>query len=250
MNLKNLRLSLILAFTEFKLKNEGSYLGLLWYVLNPLLLFIVLLLIFSDRIGNNIPYYPIYMLIGLIMFNLFRQITLDSTKYIINHDNLLKSIKLPNRSFILSLVLKNLFSHIIEIILLVILFLLLDVSPKGLIFYPLIIIFFCIFLYGLSLILAVITIYFFDLENIWIFFSLLLWMATPIFYDIGGQTRLLIFNLFNPLYYFITITREVLLYNKIPELWMILLAVTYSFLFFVIGSWLFIKLEDKFAEFV
>lgn len=251
-NFKNFwQLSFQLAKAGFKLRNEGSYLGILWYLLNPLLLFLLLLLVFSDRLGNAIPNYPLYLLLGIIIFNFFQNATTEATKIITkDYGGIIKSINFPRESLIGSLVLKTFFSHIFEIILFIVFIFIFKGSLAGLIFYPIILIFFCIFVFGACLILSSLTVYFVDLENIWFFVSRLIWLGTPIFYAIGGQTRLFYINLLNPLYYFITIAREIIIYSRVPELWMILGALGYSLLFFLAGMIVFNKLKVKFAEMI
>ncbi len=185
------------------------------------------------------------------MFNFFQQATNEATKAII-HDYgwIIKSINFPRESLIASIVLKTLFSHLFEIILFIIFLLIFKNSLIGMISYLIILAFFCFFVLGTSLILAALTVYFIDLENIWLFASRLIWLGTPIFYAIEGQTRLFYVNLFNPMYYFITIARELIIYTKIPELWVMLGAIGYSLLFFIIGLLIFNKLKVKFAEMV
>lgn len=247
----SLGLSLSLAKAGFKLRNEGSYLGIFWYLLNPLLMFALLLLIFSDRLGSGIQNYPLYLLLGIIIFNFFQNATTEATKTIIrDYGGIIKSINFPRESLISSIVLKTLFSHFFEIILFIVLLLFFRGSLIGLLFYPIILVVFCFFVFGASLILATLTVYFVDLENIWFFLSRLIWLGTPIFYAIGGQTRLFYINLLNPLYYFITIAREIIIYTRIPELWMLLGMITYSLLFLLIGLLIFNKLKIKFAEMV
>lgn len=244
------RLSISLAKTEFKLRNEGSYLGLLWYLLNPLLTFTLLFFVFTDKLGQNISYYPLYLLLGIIIFNFFRQATIESTRVIHAHKSLIKSINFPNYTLINAIVLKTLFSHIFEIIIFTVFLLLFDVPIFGIIFYPLILFFFCIFTIGISFILSSLTVYFMDLENIWIFVSQLIWFGTPIFYAIDNQEKLLIFNLFNPLYYFITVSRDVIIYTQQPELWMVAGLLAYSIFSFLLGLLIFNKLKNKFAEMI
>ena len=245
------QLSLTLAKAGFKLRNEGSYLGILWYLLNPLLLFLLLLLVFSDRLGSNISSYPLYMLLGIIMFNFFQNATAEATKTITrDYSGIIKSINFPRESLIGSVVLKTFFSHLFEIILFIIFILIFKGPLVGLIFYPIILIFLCIFIFGACLILSSLTVYFVDLENIWFFASKLIWLGTPIFYAIGGQTRLFYINLLNPLYYFITIAREIIIYSRVPELWMIFGAIGYSLLFLLAGMLIFNKLKVKFAEMI
>jgi lipopolysaccharide transport system permease protein len=245
-----LELSLSLAKAGFKERNEGSYLGIFWYLLNPLLLFLLLLLVFSDRVGANIPSYPLYLLLGIIMFNFFQKTTIESTKLIRENRWIIKSINFPRGSLISSIVLKNLFSHLFEIILFIIFLLFFKVPLRGIIFYPFILVVFCIFIFGTSLILSALAVYFTDLENIWTFAARLIWLGTPIFYTVGGQTRLAFVSLFNPMYYFITIARDVTVYAKMPQPWMMIGAMGYSLLFLIIGLFIFNRLKTKFAEMV
>lgn len=244
------KLSISLAKAEFKLRNEGSYLGILWYLLNPILMFILLLLVFSDRLGGNIPHYPLYLLLGIIMFNLFQQATTESTKIIYQHGFIIKSIKFPNESLIISIILKTLFSHVFEIVILIIFLFFFRIPVGGMVFYPIVLFFFGVFTIGVSLILSLFTIYFRDLENIWVFVSRLLWFATPIFYATGGQTKLFIFNLFNPIFYFITIARDLIIYVKIPPLWMIGGMIGYTLLALVVGLLVFNILGKRIAELI
>jgi len=244
-----LNLSFEIAKSSFKLRNEGSYLGIFWYLLNPLLLFVLLLLVFSDRLGNNIPSYPLYLLLGIIIFNFFQQSTLESTRVIVrDYGELIKSINFPREALVLGITLRSVFSHFFEFILFLFFMLIFKNSMTGLIFYPIILVFLFVFIFGFSLILSSLTVYFIDLDNIWNFFVRLVWLATPIFYSIGGQDRLFIANLFNPLYYFITLSREIIIYTRLPELWIIFGALFYALSALLIGMLVFNKLKVKFAE--
>jgi lipopolysaccharide transport system permease protein len=245
-----LGLSLQLAKAQFRIRNEGSYLGILWYLLNPLLLFILLYLIFSTRLGKGIPHYPLFLLLGIIMFNFFQSFSTESAGIIRSNSNVIKSIIFPRESLIGASVLRALFSHIFEIIVLIIFFLFFKISIINFIFYPLILIFFIVFCFGIGLFLSSLSVYFIDLNNIWHFAVRLIWFGTPIFYAIEGQTRLFYLNLFNPIFYFITITREILIYNKIPELEMILGMISFTLLSLFIGLLFFNKLKGRFAELI
>ncbi len=244
-------LSFQLAKAEFKLKNEGSYLGILWYLLNPILMFILLFLVFVDRLGNNILNYSLYLFLGLIIFNLFQTATTEATRSIIrDHRLLIKSINFPRESLILAIVLKNVFSHLFEMVLFFIAAQFFGISLIGIFYYLIILFALSFFIFGVSLILSSLTVYFVDLENIWIFASRILWLATPIFYAIENQRRLFIFNLFNPLYFFITIARNLIIYDTTPQLWTILMVLFYAFFAFFLGLFIFNKLKKKFAEMV
>ncbi len=243
-------LSIALARAGIKLRNEGSYLGILWYLLNPLLMFGLLWGVFSPRLGQDIPDYPLYLLLGIIMFNLFQQATTESTRIICYNHNIIKSINFPREALVSAAILKSLFSHIFEIMLFLIIALFFKAPSITICFYPIVLTLFCLFCFGSSLALSAVAVYFVDLENIWIFVSRLIWFATPIFYAIEGQSRLFIVNLFNPMYYFITIARDLIIYERIPEIWVLAGTALHSALFLLMGLFIFNKLKSKFAEMI
>ncbi len=247
---RTMELGLALARADFKNSNENSYLGILWYPLNPLLMFGLLLAVFSTRLGNNIPNYPLYLLIGIIMFNFFRKTTVGSSSSIIRNAVLLKSVKFPRESLVLSVVLKSLFSHIFEVVILFAFLVFFQNSLIGMIFYPILLMFLFIFVLGFSMFISAVSVYFADIENIWSFATSLIWLGTPIFYSIGGQARLLFVNMFNPMYYFITAARDIVIYSSMPEMWMIAGIVLYSFVSLFVGLAAFGRLKHRFAELV
>ncbi|MBS3075135.1 ABC transporter permease [Candidatus Pacearchaeota archaeon] len=247
-----LGLSLSLAKADFKLRNEGSYLGIFWYLLDPLTLFIIILAISNSfvNLSNNLnANYPIYLLIGLIMFNFFRQATVLSVNVISSNSFFIKSIKVTQESLVISSILQALFSHFFEIILLIIFMIIFKVSLIGLIYYPFLLFFLLLFIIGISFILATIGVYIIDMENVWNVLTRLLWFLTPIFYITNPGTKLYLINLFNPMFYFIEITRGFILKSNIEFLMMALLIIG-SILIFIIGILIFNKYKDYFAEMV
>lgn len=247
---QTLKLSISLAISDFKLRNERTYLGLFWYLLGPLLLFVLLLLVFHNRLGGNIEHYPLYLLFGIIIFNFFQKTTSSSANIIAQNEGLIKSINFPLESTVLSIVFRNIFEHLFEVIVFIIFLLFFQVPIIGILLYILILILMSLFVYGVSLILASLTVFFADINNLWTFFTRLLWFATPIFYAVGGQARLFTFNLFNPLYYFITVSRELVIYQRMPEWWLIGGMIGFILIFLVIGLIVFNKTKHKFAEMI
>ncbi len=243
-----LRLSITLAQAEFKLKNEGSYLGILWYLLNPLLMFSLLLFIFSQQLGKNIEHYPLYLLFGIILFNLFRIVTTESTRVIYEHRLLIKSTKFPIEALVGALIFKALFSHIFEIIVFVFTLWVFHIPIVNIIFYLPILLCLTLFLYGFALVLASLTIYFMDLENIWAFMVQVLWFLTPIFYAAELNSHIFFVNLFNPMYYFITLGRQIIIYTSHPSTWLLAGMLGYTILMLFVGQLIFSRLKQKFSE--
>ncbi len=252
LRLKNiLGLSIQITKADFILRNEGSYVGILWYLINPILTFGLLFFIFSDRLGNDINHYPIYLLLGIIIFNFFQSTTIESTKLIISENNtLIKSINFPKEALIVSIVMKNLISHFFEILLFSFLLIYFHINVFLIIFYFPILLLFVIFIFGTSMILSSLTVFFVDLDNIWNFLIRLIWLGTPIFYSIAGQTKLFYFNIFNPLYYYITATRDIIIYKVRPENWILLGMVGFSLSAILIGFLIFNKLKNKIPELI
>lgn len=245
---KSFHLAFQLAKVEFKLRNEGSYLGILWYLINPILFFSVLFLIFFDRLGQSIPQYPLYLFLGIIMFNFFQTTTTEVMTKLWGNRELIISIPFPKQVLIASNVMTYIFSHLFELFLFVLLLIFFKIPIYNILFYLPILFFLILFTYGSCLILSSISVYIMDLKNIWLFLIRLIWIGTPIFYAIEGQNRLFLINLFNPMYYFITIARDLIIYSQLPPLWLILIPLVFTLSFLIVGLILFNKLQPKFAE--
>ena len=248
---KILTLSFSFAKANFKLRNEGSYLGILWYLLSPLMLFLIILFIKNEAFSHNeVPYYPVYLLIGILMYHFFTQTIGASINIISSNSNFIKSIKIPTESLVIARVAQSVFSHIFEIIIILTTLLYFHVPLVGIVIYAPIFLFFCIFVLGISFIFSTLGVYFSDLNNLWVVASQFLFFITPIFYTpIMGSTLYLV-NQFNPLYYFITASREMFLYNNLPDLNLSIIIVGMSFATYFIGYFIFIKNKHNFAEYI
>ncbi len=241
-------LSLAIARAEFKLRNEGSYLGILWYLLNPLLSFFILLLIFQGSLGKEIPQYALYLFLGLIMFNLFQDITNEATRVIRNYGGIIKSISFPKSALVGSLLFKKSFAHLFEVLLFGALLYSLNGSVVGLLFYPFVFILIITFTFGASLVMGGLVAYIIDIANVWEFASKLLWLATPLFYGATNEGVFKIINLVNPVYYYLTLGRELVIYQRIPPANIFIGSIGFAVFAVVIGIYVFKKLETKFAE--
>ena len=73
-----------LVTKDFKLKYRRSFLGVLWSVLNPLLMMIVMSIVFSYMFGSNAPNFPLYLIVGNITFALMNDATNGGLRSIID----------------------------------------------------------------------------------------------------------------------------------------------------------------------
>ena len=95
-------LSLSLAKTSFKLRNEKSYLGVFWYLLEPLSFFITLYALGSFLGGDGIEKFPLYLFLGIIMFNFFSSCTMVSCGCIESNSGFIKSLNIEKAPFVFS----------------------------------------------------------------------------------------------------------------------------------------------------
>jgi len=241
-------LSLSMAKANFKLRNEGSYLGIFWYLLEPLLLFLIIYFVRNQIVGTNILNYAVYLIVGLIVFNFFRGTTSLCVNSIRRNSVFVKSMKIPQESLVISPVLQSIFSHMFELIVIVFILIYFSIPIYGVIFYLFVFLFFAFFIMGISFILATLGVYILDLGNVWRVFSTLLWFATPIFYIISSESKIYFFNLFNPMYYFISASRDIIIYQSFPEIFIVIGIVGFSLFFFLLGLFIFEKYKTKFAE--
>ncbi len=238
-----------LAKANFKAKNEGSYLGIFWYLLEPIAFFSILLFLGGAIFNNSIKLYPAYLLLGLIMFNFFLSVTNNASGVMMKNRHFIKSIKIDSRAFVVSNVLQGAFSHMFEVLIFIFLLIYLKTNILLIFFYPLIFLCLCLFTAGVAFIFATIGVYVIDWINIWSVAGRLIWFVTPVFYVIIDSTSLISkLNYLNPLSHFITITRNIIIYGQVPTLFSVLGIIFISALTFLIGLGLFNKFKDSFAE--
>lgn len=90
--------------TEFKVRYQGSVLGYAWSVLRPLFLFVILYIVFVKflRIGGDIPHFPVYLLLGIVLWNFFVEATSISMTSVVSRGDLIKKISIPRYLVVVS----------------------------------------------------------------------------------------------------------------------------------------------------
>ncbi len=93
-----------LVKTDFKLRYQGSALGYLWSLLKPTALFAILYVVFSVflRIGDAVPNFPVYLLLGIVVWTYFAEVTVTSTPSIVERGDILRKINIPKYIIMLS----------------------------------------------------------------------------------------------------------------------------------------------------
>ncbi|MFH1447692.1 MAG: ABC transporter permease, partial [Candidatus Micrarchaeota archaeon] len=210
-------LILTLVKTNLKLRYRNSALGFLWSLIGPLAMFAVLIFVFMNIFRFQIPNYPAYLLTGIITWRFFAS-TAGSLKSIVSNANLLKKVYFPRHILVFSFCLFSLITSLLEFAVLVVVVAFLG-APIGpwLLLLPFLLALQFIFIYGVSLALSSIYVYFRDIENIWTIILQVGFYATPIIYPatiLPEQYRIILHA--NPMSHFVIAMRYAVIYNSPP----------------------------------
>lgn len=177
-----------LVKTDFKLRYKNSALGYVWSMLRPLMLFLVLYVVFVHflRIRNNSADPAVYLLIGIVIWNFFTEVTTRSTDSIVARGDILRKINFPKYIIVVSIMMAALINLGINFIVVFIFMLFGDAQPtlSAVIFIPLLLIELIMFALGLGFILSSIFMKLRDVNYIWEVILQAGFYATPILYPI------------------------------------------------------------------
>ncbi len=243
-----------LVLRDFKVKYKRSVLGIIWSLLYPVLNMAVLALVFSRMFKFSTPgvNYLVYVLSGLVMFNYFSEASNLSMSSVVANFSLINKIYIPKYIFFFS---KCLFVGINFLLTLIPLYIVIFATGTGINIYHLILpyAYICLFMFtlGFGLILSTISVFLRDMFYIYGIVVTLWTYLTPIMYDISiiSEKLQIIFKL-NPLYYYITFIREIILYHRMPSGLSFIICGISSLLFLAIGLIVFKKNQDKFIYYV
>ena len=87
---------------DVKLKYRRSFLGYLWSILNPLMIMMIMVIVFSNMFRFDIQHYPVYLIIGQTVFNFVSESTNQAMWSITGNASLLKKTYVPKYIFTLS----------------------------------------------------------------------------------------------------------------------------------------------------
>jgi ABC-2 type transport system permease protein len=180
-----------LVRTDFKLRYQGSVLGYAWSLLKPLLLFVILYIVFVYflRIGKDVPHYPVYLLLGIVLWNFFSEMTSQSLGSIVGRGDLIRKIKIPRWIIVFSSSLSALINLCLNLIV-VGLFMAINQVPLSatILLLPLNVVEIYLFALGVSLFLAAAYVKFRDVSYIWEVVLQAGFYATPIIYPLSMIT--------------------------------------------------------------
>ena len=231
-------------------KYKGSFLGILWSFINPLLQVLVYALVFPYIMKVETENYLIFLICGIIPWTWFITSISQGTTSITNNANLIKKVYFPREILPISVVTSGLVNFLISclIILIFVIFGGLGITWH-LVFLPFIIIVQYLFTLALIFVLSAFNVYVKDVEYIVAFIINMLFYATPILYttEMFNGPILWLFRL-NPLAHLINAYRDVFYVHHIPNLINLSILLGVSILLVIICYIIFKKLEKRFAE--
>lgn len=182
-----------LVRTDFKLRYQGSVLGYAWSLLRPLLVFVILYIVFAKflKIGAGVPHYPIYLLLGVVIWNFFNEMTVLSTTSIVGRGDLIRKIRIPRWIIVLSSSLSALINFFLNLLVVVVFMAINHVDLlRTNVWMPLILLEVYLFALGLSLFLSAAYVKYRDVSYIWEVVLQAGFYLTPILYPLSRITNL------------------------------------------------------------
>ncbi|WP_294378806.1 ABC transporter permease, partial [uncultured Clostridium sp.] len=233
---------------DFKTKYKRSVLGIFWSFLNPLLTMLVQYFVFSNIFKNDIPYYHVYLLIGVVMFNFFSEACGMTLTSILGNANLMTKVYVPKYIYPLVRVLSSAVNLLISLIPLLLITLFSGIVLTKAIFLSIFaILCLMIFSLGLGLILSTSMVFFRDTQFLWGVFSMIWMYLTPIFYPENILPKNFVGILkINPLYYYVNFVRSCIIDEISPEPRIYFICAINAIIMLAIGAFAFKKNQDKF----
>lgn len=241
-----------LTSREIKRKYARSSLGIIWSVLNPLLMMVVMSLIFSTMFKRSIENFPIYYLTGQTIWGLFSGATNTAMTALVDNKSLLIKAKLPKHTFILSRIYTALVNFGYTCIAYVLMLLIFRIKiTLTILLFPIGVLFALIFSIGVGYLLATEYVFFADIKYLYGIFLTLLMYLSAIFYPIDSLPEVMqkVIN-WNPVYLVILFARECVMYGRIPETWVWIRLSIWSFGSVLIGMIVFRIKENKIMQII
>ncbi len=241
-----------LVISELKIKYRRSFFGILWSVLQPLMMMVILTVVFASMFKSNIEHFAVYVLTGRIIWDLYSQTTLFAMNSLIDNASLIKKVYLPKYIFPLAKSVTALVNTLFSLfaLFLVILFTGVKLNLYSLLF-PLPLLYMFIFATGIGLIVSTYTVFFRDIKYLYEVFLAAWIYLTPIFYPITvlpDKVRFIVE--LNPIYYFLDMFRIILINGQAPSLVSNLICLSISVITLLIGFICFVKKQDRFVLYI
>ncbi|MFL5798805.1 MAG: ABC transporter permease [Actinomycetota bacterium] len=172
---------------EVKVKYTSSVLGAAWAMLNPLLFLLVFWFVFGLVLKNGLPQFPVYILSGILAWNLYNSSLALSARSVVDNANLVKKVYFPREILPLSTIGVALVDFVFQAVVLVIFLLIEWHNPWGLnlVLLPLSIAALLLFVVALSFLVSALNVKYRDTQHL-LNLALVMWFwLTPVVYPMA-----------------------------------------------------------------
>ena len=243
-----------LVYRDLKIKYKQSLLGILWSLLNPLLMLVIYSFAFQYimRIPVEGVPFTVFFMVALLPWNFLAGSLSLSVSSVVDNSGLIQKVYFPREILPLSIVLSNLVQFLLTLVIFFPAFIYYKVTvTEKILLLPVMILFQTVFIIGLCYIFALLFVFFRDMKHIVeVLLTIWFWL-TPIIYPITmvqNKPEIMPLYMLNPMTVFIQSYRNILLYNTWPTANMFLRMVVAAAGTFLIGRWLFRSFENRFTE--
>jgi ABC-2 type transport system permease protein len=197
----------LIAVTEFKRSYLGTALGYLWSLARPLMLFAVLLLVFTQAfdLGDRVTHYPVLLLFNIVLFGFFQEATSQAVPAIVTQESVVRKTQFPRLVIPLAVVLTSLFNLVVNLAVVLVFILAAGIAPTWTwLLFPLVLALLIVLTTAAATILSALYPRFRDTGIIWGVAATALFYATPVLYPIdivsGTLRDLISLNPLTPLF--------------------------------------------------
>jgi ABC-2 type transport system permease protein len=180
----------LMSVTEFKRVYFGTVLGYLWSLIRPLILFGVLLVVFTKvfKIGSQLHDYPVLLLLGIVLYTFFQEATQNSVTSVVSQEGVVRKTQFPRLVIPLATVLTCTFNLCLNLLIVFAFIVFWGVDPTWTwLLFPVALGLLFSLTAALSMALSVLYVRFRDVAILWAVFAQVLFYATPILYPLGEK---------------------------------------------------------------
>jgi len=244
----------VLVSRNLKVRYRGSFLGIYWSLLNPLIMTGLYTAIFGATFAkyynNSVADYVLAALTGLVVINFFSISTTQALMSVVNNGSLLNKIQIPVSVFPVSAIMANVFQFIMGAFPLLAIVAIIKshslLNPLAILLPFSALVLFCM---GMSFFVSALYVFFRDLPYFYELVVFMLWISTPVFYPSAIVPPQVSFLLrLNPLSPIIECLRQISLSGNPPDLMLITNALLSGIIFATLGWLYFHRSRSQFMD--